>query len=840
MPELNDQDITVLRVDPSISGAAAAEGRGEADPPRVLKQRFVLDEKLGSGGMGTVFRAKDLRKVEARDRQPFLAVKVLNNDFREHPEAFIALQREAAKSQVLSHPNVVSIFDFDKDGDVPFIIMELLEGQELADLIRAYPNGLPEEMAWKVIKGMCAGLHHAHEAGIVHADFKPGNVFVSPENAAKILDFGIARAAQVNQGHGEDTEFDPARLAALTPAYASREMLNGDNPEVRDDVYSLGIVIYLVLTGHHPYGRASAADAAAEGLRPERPKRLSRRQWRVLERCLRFNRVDRPASVETVSQHLLGSSPWRSRTLSAAAAALVLALSINYFVDDAELTEVKKEVRHSTLMDVQLVALARLLDAPTFEPAWEQQVVEELDALAEMQPSQEAIAGLSGRLTEIYSERIAATPDPAQAAALLVRGQTLFGPFAAAAESLHERMVRRVLDLLDAPVAESQWIAAVSAELLGLTETFPNSKASALLQLEFSDLLETQLLASLDQDRFPFAERAIGALTPILFDTETLERLTRLVADAEVAYAVAEQRRFAKDDARAFKTELGAALRDSCLRLNVAQISNVFDEWTAKDSGLAEAGRKQIGTRLGECVAQLAELDTTRAQALRQQAQSTFGDLPALARRAFDPCGLEYLLGAGGQSGRGGYCSDALPDGGNGPRLVVIPKADGAGRFAITKHEVSWGQFNRFCAEFGRCQDGPQDQLPVTGIDLATAADYARWLSGLTGYVYRLPTTGEWQRAAAGVPDPNRNCRIQTAGVQRGLAPVPAASGQANDYGLVNILGNVQEWVLDQERVFALGGAYSDPIEQCVSQTVRPHGGAPDAVTGFRLVREVS
>jgi formylglycine-generating enzyme required for sulfatase activity len=170
----------------------------------------------------------------------------------------------------------------------------------------------------------------------------------------------------------------------------------------------------------------------------------------------------------------------------------------------------------------------------------------------------------------------------------------------------------------------------------------------------------------------------------------------------------------------------------------------------------------------------------------------------------------------------------------------MIPKADGAGRFAITKHEVSWGQFNRFCAEFGRCQDGPQDQLPVTGIDLATAADYARWLSGLTGYVYRLPTTGEWQRAAAGVPDPNRNCRIQTAGVQRGLAPVPAASGQANDYGLVNILGNVQEWVLDQERVFALGGAYSDPIEQCISQTVRPHGGAPDAVTGFRLVREVS
>ena len=129
-------DATVLRFDPSTTGGAS----GQATAPRVLKQRFVLDEKLGSGGMGTVYRAKDLRKVEARDRHPYVAVKVLNDDFRAHPEAFIALQREAAKSQALSHRNIVSIFDFDKDGDVPFIIMELLEGRELADLLRAYPH----------------------------------------------------------------------------------------------------------------------------------------------------------------------------------------------------------------------------------------------------------------------------------------------------------------------------------------------------------------------------------------------------------------------------------------------------------------------------------------------------------------------------------------------------------------------------------------------------------------------------------------------------------------------------------------------------------------------------
>ena len=136
------EDATILRA-PSRTGAGSGE---PAATPRVLKSRFVLDEKLGSGGMGTVYRAKDLRKVEARDRFPYVAIKVLNSDVREHPEAFIALEREASKSQQLSHPNIVSIFDFDKDGNLPFITMELLQGRELADLLHAYPNGLPEKL----------------------------------------------------------------------------------------------------------------------------------------------------------------------------------------------------------------------------------------------------------------------------------------------------------------------------------------------------------------------------------------------------------------------------------------------------------------------------------------------------------------------------------------------------------------------------------------------------------------------------------------------------------------------------------------------------------------------
>ena len=94
--------------------------------------------------------------------------------------------------------------------------------------------------------------------------------------------------------------------------------------------------------------------------------------------------------------------------------------------------------------------------------------------------------------------------------------------------------------------------------------------------------------------------------------------------------------------------------------------------------------------------------------------------------------------------------------------------------------------------------------------------------------------------AAAGEPDPNRNCRIQMDGLQRGLAPVAATTGRANQFGAVNMLGNVQEWVMDGGNVQALGGAYSDPIQECEAHTARVHPGIGDDLTGFRLVREVS
>jgi serine/threonine protein kinase len=296
-------DLTV----PRAGHDAAGWGGGDrcAAPPRILKQRFVLEDRLGSGGMGTVFRARDLRKVEAGDRQPYVAIKVLNNDFREHPEAFVALQREAVKSQALAHPNIVTIFDFDKEGDLPFIIMELLDGEELASVLQTYPTGLPQGATRDIIRSLCAALAHAHGQGMVHADLKPGNIFVSASHGAKLLDFGLARAVATGHLRGESALFEPNHLGALTPAYASPEMLAGEPAQPGDDIYSLGVVIYLMLTGQHPFDRHSASEAARRGLRAERPRGLRGGQWRMLRRCLAFERKDRPASASQVARAML-------------------------------------------------------------------------------------------------------------------------------------------------------------------------------------------------------------------------------------------------------------------------------------------------------------------------------------------------------------------------------------------------------------------------------------------------------------------------------------------------------------------------------------------------------
>lgn len=294
-------------------------------PGVTLKDRFVLIERLGQGGMGVVFKAKDLLKVEAQDKDPFVAIKVLTDAFKKYSGSFIALQREASKAQRLAHPNIATVYDFDRDEDTVFMTMEYLPGKPLNRLIKEMPQKpISTELALNIIEQLCHGLAYAHEKKLIHSDFKPGNCFLLDDGTVKLLDFGIARASTSAGEEKEHTMFDPSKLSAVTPAYATPEMFAGMDPDPRDDIYGLACVAYQLLAeGKHPYNKVAAPKIKELGIKPKPIKGLDRRQQRTLFKALTVVREERIPSVE---KFLAGIHKKKSHTHQIILGALFLAI----------------------------------------------------------------------------------------------------------------------------------------------------------------------------------------------------------------------------------------------------------------------------------------------------------------------------------------------------------------------------------------------------------------------------------------------------------------------------------------------------------------------------------
>ena len=269
---------------------------------RVLRERYVIQERLGTGGKGTVFRALDRYRSSLPDAQQHVALKVLHSGRDCSEQTIKDLRRELHCGQLLSHRNIVNVFELDRDGDVVFFTMELLDGELLSDLIeRMRPAAMQPLQAWQIIRQLGAGLEHAHERGIVHGDLKPRNIMVTSEGELRILDFGAAQ--NIVRTQSDVGQPDCAQMSG-TPAYASCELLEGRAANPRDDLYALACICYELLSGAHPFARRPATLARDFGVMATRPAGLTGRQWRTLQTGLSWHRAGRSMSVHTWIQRL--------------------------------------------------------------------------------------------------------------------------------------------------------------------------------------------------------------------------------------------------------------------------------------------------------------------------------------------------------------------------------------------------------------------------------------------------------------------------------------------------------------------------------------------------------
>jgi adenylate cyclase len=308
---------------PSSERRRRATGRSQADMSPGMAHlaigqriggRYRVERELGEGGMGVVYLAADEQVPGER-----FAIKVLKEEL--HPEALAVLREEVRKTRKLSHPNIVDVHSVNVDGKRLYVLMEPLEGKSLDALLNEeFGRGMPFSHAWPIIEDVGAALGNAHDHNVIHSDLKPANVFMTTSGKAKLLDFGIARVSRGPLLHA------PSGSRALTPAYASCEMLEGKEADRRDDIYSFACVIYEMLCGERPLGECTALEAREAGVQVPPLRALSRGQNAALAHALAFDRKARTGTVEVLLAGLAPDTGPRTRSVVLLGAAILVAI----------------------------------------------------------------------------------------------------------------------------------------------------------------------------------------------------------------------------------------------------------------------------------------------------------------------------------------------------------------------------------------------------------------------------------------------------------------------------------------------------------------------------------
>jgi len=291
---------------------------------RIVGGRYRLERELERCGMGTLYLASDLEA----DAAP-LALKIFRPELRSFSEAMTLLRAEVRVARMLRHPHIARTYALHSDNVDTYLVSEYPGGQSLKALLQRTRQGLALDDAVVVVDDLCSALAYAHDMDVVHGDVQPATVYVTPTGSAKLIDFGMVRAARVC-----DERIDALWAAGRTLAYASVDMLEGREPDVRDDVYSLACLMYTVLSGVHPFGSHSAVEARRRGLEMPPLVALSRDQNAALARALAFQRAQRTPSVIALLADLGWTPDFAAPPKSMAPAAQAFASDDGRFVTE--------------------------------------------------------------------------------------------------------------------------------------------------------------------------------------------------------------------------------------------------------------------------------------------------------------------------------------------------------------------------------------------------------------------------------------------------------------------------------------------------------------------------
>jgi len=812
---------------------AAASRAGDAGG---LLAGFQLMEKLGEGGMGTVYRARQV----SLDR--LVALKILPERLTTNAEFVARFERESKIAAKLSHPNIVGAVDAGFSGGKYYFAMEYIDGPSLKEIL-AERGTLPVADALDVMVQMATALEYAGRNDMVHRDIKPDNIMFTSDGTAKLADLGLAKE---RGGSASDSSLTQAGMGMGSPHYIAPEQAVGNDVDIRADIYALGVTFYETVTGRLPF---SGMDATAIIMNrfQQRPRRadevdpnIPREVADVIDVMMAHDAKDRypdprvlvhdlallaggdkpefassneaarrraVVSAESMDMRHHTSLVVRKRTpwsrIAAAVAAAVIVLAGGAFAVMTYVLPTPRQAAPAAREDseaakrlaAEAASAANAIDALVQKGEYDEAIAK-LDEIGGAYDATPARAKLGALRLDALRRKDEAKRDAEERAASEKRYGDLMKhardalaakDYAAAIGMLVQAQSERDTDEVKALMRSAKG-AQFAARADDAARDGSLGEAVSLYELALKTKANDEVAARLAKvrDRAFVADRI-----------ETAARLTReeRYAEAKLAYGQARARA-GDDDARKIDGLLaGLASRTAYLNaMGAARRSIERKEWKA---AIAHA-EKALATRPGD----------EMAQALIERAKDALGPEP----RITNSIGMELVLVPAGafEMGSAAGSEDERP-----VRSVYVDA------YYVGVHEVTNEQYEEFSPGHRSKwkKYSPADSMPVIAVTWEEAAAFCAWLSKKEGVTYRLPTEAEWEKAARGTDrrtypwgdepplstDGTWRCNLAPSkdratwrkdGFEL-AAPVGRYPSGASPYGALDMAGNVYEWCAD-------------------------------------------